>query len=175
MSAYLESTAELERNKVKGLMVDCPKEFNKFISNFTQEQIDLLLEEGLLSSATVWEKIIEWSGRKKHITGHGADFIDETDAKYSSIHEWQDKIKQKSGIKLRDRSTATISRVKKHGDLLIAVYNRWSNKIDYFQIPQCAIPNGTITIEYNHQTKECSSKWEQYKTTIESILNEKRT
>lgn len=174
MSAYLESTAELERNKVKCLMIDCPKEFNKFIGNFDQEQINFLLNEGLLSSATVWEKFIEWSGRKKHTTGHGADFIDGTDAKFSSIHEWQDKIKQKNGIKLLNRSTATISGVKKHGDLLIAVYNRWNHKIDYFQIPQYAIPNGTITIEYNHQTKECSSKWGQYKTTIKHILNETR-
>jgi hypothetical protein len=95
MSAYLESTAELERNKVKCLMIDCPKEFNKFIGNFTQKQMNFLLNEGLLSSATVWEKFIEWSGRKKHNTGHGADFIDGTDAKFSSIHEWQDKYKQK--------------------------------------------------------------------------------
>ena len=33
MSAYLELTAELEKNKVKRLMVDCPKEFNKFLLN----------------------------------------------------------------------------------------------------------------------------------------------
>ena len=84
MSAYLESTAELERNKVKRLMVDCPKDFNKFIGNFNQNQMNFLLNEGLLSSATVWEKFIEWSGREKHNTGHGADFMDGTDL--SLIH-----------------------------------------------------------------------------------------
>ena len=78
------TNTELERNKVKCLMIDCPKEFNKFIGNFDQEQMNFLLNEGLLSSATVWEKFIEWSGRKKHTTGHGADFIDGTDAKFSS-------------------------------------------------------------------------------------------
>jgi len=172
MSAYLESTAELERNKVKRLMVDCPKDFNKFIGNFNQSQMNFLLNEGLLSSATVWEKFIEWSGREKHNTGHGADFMDGTDAKFSSIHEWKDKKNSvKRGIYYVDRSTATITGVKKDGVLLIAVYNRWNDKIDYYQIPQEFIPNRTITIEYNHHTKECSSKWGEYKTDIKTILN----
>jgi hypothetical protein len=170
MSAYLELTAELEKNKVKCLMVDCPEEFNKFLGNFSHQQMNFLLNEGILSSATIWEKFIEWSGRKKHNTGHGADFEDGTDAKFSSIHEWQGKIKQKHGIKLRDRLTATIAGVQKNGDLLIAVYNRWNDKIDYFQIPQDVIPNNTINIEYNHQTKECSSKWGKYKVDIKDIL-----
>ena len=171
MSAYLESTAELERDKVKCLMIDCPKEFNKFLDNFTQYQMNFLLNEGILSSATIWEKFIEWSGREKHSTGHGADYKDGTDAKFASIHEWQDKRENlKRGKYLLDRSTATIAGVKKDGDLLIAVYNRWDDKIDYYQIPQEFIPNRTINIEYNHQTKECSSKWGKYKTSIKNIL-----
>ena len=172
MSAYLELTAELEKNKVKRLMVDCPKEFNKFLGKFTQQQMNFLLDEGLLSSATIWEKFIEWSGRKKHNTGHGADFMDGTDAKYGSIKEWKDpkKATSKREAYFVDRSTATITGVKKDGDLLIAVYNRWKDKIDYYQIPQEFIPNRTINIEYNHKTKECSSKWGKYKVGIKDIL-----
>ena len=172
MSAYLESTAELERDKVKRLMIDCPKSFNKFIGSFNRSQMNFLLNEGILSAATIWEKIIEWSGREKHSTGHGADFIDGTDAKSASILEWEDRKKQKQGIKVRDRSTATVTGVKKDGDLLIAVYDRWNKINHYFQIPQHVIPNNTIKIEFNHQTKECSSKWGKYKTDIKTILNE---
>lgn len=171
MSAYLESTAELERDKVRCLMIDCPKEFNRFIENFNLKQMNFLLNEGLLSSATIWEKLIEWSGRKKHNTGYGADFEDGTDAKYSSIKEW--KHKKNSVIKgeyIIDRSTATITGVQKDGDLLVAVYDRWNKVNHYFQIPQDVIPNGTITIEFNHQTKECSSKWGKYKVNLKDIL-----
>jgi len=172
MSAYLESTAELERDKVKCLMIDCPKEFNKFLDNFTQYQMNFLLNEGTLSSATIWEKFIEWSGREKHSTGHGADYKDGTDAKFASIHEWQNpkKATSKREAYFIDRSTATVTGVKKDGDLLIAVYDRWNKINHYFQIPQHAIPNNTIRIEFNHQTKECSSKWGKYKTSIKNIL-----
>ncbi len=83
-------------------------------------------------------------------------------------------MKKKRVIKgdyLLDRSTATITGVQKNGDLLIAVYDRWNKVNHYFQIPQDVIPNGTITIEFNHQTKECSSKWGEYKTSINNIIN----
>ena len=163
MSAYLESTAELERDKVKCLMIDCPKESNKFLDKFTQYQMNFLLNEGILSSATIWEKFIEWSGRDK----------DGTDAKFASIHEWKDpkKATSKREAYFVDRSSATITGVKKDGDLLIAVYDRWNKINHYFQIPQHAIPNRTVIIEFNHQTKECSSKWGEYKTSINNILN----
>jgi len=170
MSAYLESNAELEKNKVKCLLNDYPEGLEKMEEIYND--IPRALDEGLIDSATVWEKFIEWSGREKHDTGHGADFKDGTDAKYSSIHEWQDHKKgKKRGNYLVDRSTATITGVKKDGDLLIAVYDRWNNKNSYFQIPQHAIPNRTVRIEFNHQTKECSSKWGEYKTSINNILN----
>jgi len=169
MSAYLESNAELERNKVECLLKDYPKGHEK-LKEFYRD-IPKSLDEGLIDSATIWEKFIEWSGRKKHLTGHGADFEDGTDAKYGSIKEWQHPKKgKKRGNYLVDRSTATITRVKKDGDLLIAVYDRWNNKNSYFQIPQDAISNSTIAIEYNHQTKECSSKWKEFKTDLNTIL-----
>ena len=176
MSAYLESTAKLEKAKVTCLMVDCPKEFNKFLNYFDKNSFRFALNEGILSSATIWEKFIEWAGRKKHTTGHGADFMDGTDAKFASIKEWtQKRYNNKRGEYLLSRSTATITGVKKDGDLLIAIYDRWNKINHYFQIPQHAIPNGTITIEFDHQTKECSSKWAEYKTTIEDILNYEKT
>tara|TARA_B100001113_G_scaffold198385_1_gene162530 strand:+ start:730 stop:1245 length:516 start_codon:yes stop_codon:yes gene_type:complete len=170
MSAYLESNAELEKEKVKCLLNDYPEGLK--IMEEIYNDIPRALYEGLIDSATVWEKFIEWSGRKKHSTGHGADFEDGTDAKYGSIKEW--KMKKKRVVKgdyLLDRSTATITGVQKNGDLLIAVYDRWNKVNHYFQIPQDVIPNGTITIEFNHQTKECSSKWGEYKTSINNILN----
>ena len=171
MSAYLESNAELEKNKVKCLLNDYPEGLK--IMEEIYNDIPRALYEGLIDSATVWEKFIEWSGREKHNTGHGADFKDGTDAKYSSIHEWQDpkKATSKREAYFIDRSSATITGVKKDGDLLIAVYDRWNKVNHYFQIPQDVIPNGTITIEFNHQTKECSSKWGEYKTSINNILN----
>lgn len=172
MSAYLESYAELEKQKVNKLLEDCPKEFNLFNTNFTKTQIDFLLEQGILSAATIWEKVIEWSGRKKHSTGIGADFEDGTDAKCCSISEWKDpkySIKKQESYH-RDRATATVTGVYKHGDLLVAVYNRWHDKYDYYQIPQKAIPNSTINIEYNFTTKEVSSKWSEFKTELSNIL-----
>lgn len=172
MSAYLESYAELEKQKLIKLLEDCPKEFNLFYKNFSNTQLEFLLEQGILSAATIWEKIIEWSGRKKHKTGIGADFEDGTDAKCCSIHEWKDpKYSTKRQEKYyRDRATATITGVYKHGDLLVAIYNRWHNTYDYYQIPQEAITNSTITVEYNFQTKEVSSKWSEFKTDLNSIL-----
>ena len=76
MSSFLESTASLERSKVKQLIIDCPEQTNKFIGLFNPIQMNFLLEQGFLPSATIWEKVIEWSGREKHPTGIGADFID---------------------------------------------------------------------------------------------------
>ena len=90
--------------------------------------------------------------------------------------QWTEKrYNKKRGEYSLNRSTATITGVKKDGDLLIAIYDRWNKINHYFQIPQHAIPNGTITIEFDHQTKECSSKWAKYKTTIEDILNYEKT
>ena len=169
MSAYLESNAELERNKVECLLNDYPEGLKKMEEIYND--IPRALDEGLIDSATVWEKFIEWAGREKHRTGYKADFLDGTDAKYGSIKEWKDKKKSvKRGEYLIDRSTATITGVKKDGDLLIAVYDRWNKINHYFQIPQHAIPNYSITIEFNHQTKECSSKWDEYKTNLNNIL-----
>ena len=171
MSAYLESNAELENNKVKCLLKDHPEGLKKMEEIYVS--IPKALDEGLIDSATVWEKFIEWSGREKHTTGIGADFKDGTDAKYGSIFEWKDKKKSvKRGEYLIYRSTAAITGVKKEGDLLIAIYDRWNRVNHYFQIPQYVIPNNTINIEFNHQTKECTSKWKEYKTTIGDIFGE---
>jgi len=90
MSAFLEITAELEREKVRKLLEDCPPEFNRLSSKLPVDVIEFLIDEGLLNAGTLWEKIIEWSGRAKHSTGIGADFVDGTDAKNVSIQEWQD-------------------------------------------------------------------------------------
>jgi hypothetical protein len=175
MSAYLESNAELERSKVKCLLKDNPEGVKRLEEIY--QSIPKAIDEGLIDSAIIWEKIIEWAGRKKHTTGHGADFMDGTDAKFASIKEWTEKkSNKKRGEFLLNRSTAQITRVKKDGDLLIVIYDRWNYINHYFQIPQHAIPNGTITIEFDHQTKECSSvKWAEYKTTIENILNYENT
>lgn len=172
MSAYLESYAELEKQKVNRLLEDCPEEFNLFYNKFSKAQIDFLLEQGILSAATIWEKVIEWSGRERHETGIGADFQDGTDAKNCSIYEWKDpKFSVKRQEKyFRDRATATISGVRKQGDLLVSVYNRWHDTYDYYQIPQEEISNGTINIEYNFITKEVSSKWSKFKTELSNIL-----
>ena len=172
MSAYLESYAELEKQKVNKLLEDCPQEFNLFYNNLSKPQVDFLLEQGILSAATIWEKVIEWSGRSKHATGVGADFEDGTDAKNCSIYEWKDpKYSKKTQEKFyRDRATATIAGVKKQGDLLVAVYNRWHDSYDYYQIPQKDISNSTINIEYNFITKQVSSKWSKFKTDLNSIL-----
>ena len=166
MSSFLESTAALEKDKVKQLIIDCPKQTNKFIGLFNTSQMNFLLEQGILSSAIIWEKVIEWSGREKHPTGIGADFTDGTDAKFASVHKLQAK-GNKSGIRYR----AVITGASKESDLLIAVYNRWLNNIDYFQIPQKFIDNSKITIEYNQYTKEfCSNKWKPFKVNLNQIL-----
>ena len=166
MSSFLESTASLERSKVKQLIIDCPEQTNKFIGLFNPIQMNFLLEQGFLPSATIWEKVIEWSGREKHPTGIGADFIDGTDAKFASVHKLQAK-GNKSGIRYR----AVITGASKESDLLIAVYNRWLNNIDYFQIPQRFINSPRITIEYNQYTKEfCSNKWKPFKVNLNQIL-----
>ena len=166
MSSFLESTAALEKDKVRQLIIDCPKKINKFIDMFNRSQMNFLLEQGILSSAIIWEKIIEWSGREKHATGIGADYIDGTDAKYASVQEKESR-GNKSGI----RYQAVVSGASKDSDLLIAVYNRWLNNIDYFQIPQQYIDSSTITIEYNQYTKElCSRKWSPFKVNLNQIL-----
>ena len=166
MSSFLESTAALEKDKVRQLIIDCPKEINKFIDMFNRSQMNFLLEQGILSSAIIWEKIIEWSGREKHATGIGADYIDGTDAKYASVQEQVQK-----GNKTGLRYVAKISGASKESDLLIAVYNRWLNSIDYFQIPQQYINVSTVTIEYDQYTKElCSRKWSAFKVNLNQIL-----
>ena len=57
MSSFLELTAELERDKVKRLMCDVPKKFNKFIGRFSLDSMNFLIDQGFLPSATVWGKI----------------------------------------------------------------------------------------------------------------------
>lgn len=166
MSSFLELTAELERDKVKRLMCDVPKKFNKFIGRFSLDSMNFLINQGFLPSATVWEKFIEWSGRTKHPTGIGADYADGTDAKFISVQEKEAK-SNKSG----KRYQAVVAGVNKESDLLVAVYNKWLNNIDYFQIPQKFIDNSTVTMEYNQYTKEFSSnKWRKFKVDINKIL-----
>ena len=166
MSSFLESTAVLEKDKVRQLIIDCPKEVNRFIDMFNRNQMNFLLNQGILSSAIIWEKIIEWSGREKHATGIGADFTDGTDAKFASVQE-KDSRNNKSG----KRYQAVIAGASKDSDLLIAVYNRWLNNIDYFKIPQRFINSSNVTIEYNQFTKElCSRKWRPFKVNINQIV-----
>lgn len=173
MSAFLELTAELEREKVFKLLEDCPPEFNRIADKFSKDQIEYLINEGLLNAGTLWEKIIEWSGRKKHGTGIGADFTDGTDAKNVSIHEWQDpKYSVKKGSYLRDRATATIQGAKKQGDLLVSCYSRKRKEYDYFRIPKELVKSATFSFEYDWETRELSKRtWvREYKMSLKEVL-----
>ena len=172
MSAFLEITAELEREKVKKLLDDCPPEFNK-LSRLSEDNLTFLIEEGILNAGTLWEKIIEWSGRKKHSTGIGADFIDGTDAKNVSVHEWQDpKYSVARGHYMRDRATATIQGATKKGDLLVSCYSRKRKEYDYFRIPQRLVKSATFSFEYDYDTRELSKRtWvKEYKMALKEVL-----
>ena len=172
MSAFLEITAELEREKVRKLLEDCPPEFNR-LSRFSEAHINFLIEEGLLNAGTIWEKIIEWAGRKKHDTGIGADFVDGTDAKNVSIYEWKDpKYSVAKGHYMRDRATATIKGATKKGDLLVSCYCRKRKEYDYFRIPQSLVKSATFGFEYDFDTRQLSKRtWvRDYKMTIRQVL-----
>ena len=173
MSAFLEITAELEREKVRKLLEDCPPEFNRLSSKLPVDVIEFLIDEGLLNAGTLWEKIIEWSGRAKHSTGIGADFVDGTDAKNISIKEWQDpRYSVTKGHYKIDRATATIHGAIKKGDLLVSCYSRKRKEYDYFRIPQALVKGTTFNFEYDYDTRELSKRtWvREYKITLEELL-----
>jgi len=173
MSAFLEITGELEREKVRKLLEDCPPEFNRLSSKLPVDVIEFLIDEGLLNAGTLWEKIIEWSGRAKHSTGIGADFVDGTDAKNVSIQEWQDpKYSVAKGHYMRDRATATIQGATKKGDLLVSCYSRKRKEYDYFRIPQAMVNGGTFKFEYDFETRQLSKRTrvKQFKMSLRELL-----
>jgi hypothetical protein len=172
MSAFLEITAELEKEKVRKLLDDCPPEFNKLL-RLSEDDLTFLIEEGLLNAGTLWEKILEWSGREKHTTGIGADFVDGTDAKNVSVHEWQDpKYSVSKGHYMKDRATATIQGATKKGDLLVSCYSRKRKEYDYLRIPQDLVKSATFSFEYDYNTRELSKRtWvRDYKMSLKKVL-----